>query len=820
MPVRDFMDEFLCETDLADMPSSVNAFEDVPADPPLEKDIYEPLIRAINGGNKDKNNDNDIDDGDVGNDDDDSDDDSKDKTYGESSAQQNRKKKATATTKRPTATMKKSTATKKEKEKAAEKSVTRRPSRCPGFVFKNTSTRGENNELGSMKPDVCCYDEKTAHLAIASNNKPCAHLGYAELFIEVKRTVAHDFFNDPLDDADRSKHQFMLDISNKKDCDHAAEALGQNVAYAAEACARQHRTFYLSMSLAGTSLRFIRWDRAGAIVSESFDIRTQPELLWRGYDPTVEFAEEGDEDRFLEAISARVKIETGFEGKELEDAIDEHYKPGVVTAINVVDGSGEHSELLLVSRPVVSPLSVAGRATRGYWAVTTLNDVVFLKDTWRYLAIPTEGANIEDMEQAGVFRRKRRCPTLQSRKTKMFLHYVSNRHEPINSKLAAGVEDGGYPLKRFVDAEELLRTTFHAYQALTSAYTMNNRLHRDISVGNIILVRETAGGARRGVLIDWEFSIIIDSNGGDRGYERTGTWNFMSGRLLEEPGLRHIIQDDMESMLWVILYCGYLWLPVEALKKIHKLDRTVYDLFEFGEYNDELNVVIGGIAKRHNALSREYTKRFKFACVPFQKFCETMMDYHHPLDNNKVELAGKWEHPLHFEEVWDTFLRTNKDNFVGISAKKSDNKVANAPRPVAGHYYSATRPSIQDSNNRLLNAGAAPPAAPLRVSKRKADEALETDAAVKRSRTIGGSGGVRDGQVQKRTMARPQGALGVAGPSAGAARDAVRNESTAGESSNGQGSNGGVGGPRRSARLRSMQSARDSSSLTKKVRRH
>ncbi|KAH9939570.1 hypothetical protein B0H21DRAFT_698233 [Amylocystis lapponica] len=783
MPVRDFMDEFLCETDLTDMPSSVNAFEDVPADPPLEKDIYEPLVTA-------------------------------------------------------------------------EESVTRRPSRCPGFVFKNTSTRGENNELGSMKPDVCCYDEKTAHLAIASNNKPCAHLGYAELFIEVKRTVAHDFFNDPLDDADRSKHQFMLDISNKKDCDHAAEALGQNVAYAAEACARQHRTFYLSMSLAGTSLRFIRWDRAGAIVSESFDIRTQPELLceflWRfahtsatgrGYDPTVEFAEEGDEDRFLEAISARVKIETGFEGKELEDAIDEHYKPGVVTAINVVDGSGEHSELLLVSRPVVSPLSVAGRATRGYWAVTASNDIVFLKDTWRYLAIPTEGANIEDMEQAGVVNIPQilihgdvpaelpekahvdvSMPVNQHTRTKEFIDcdwvcqggrkisLSDHAHYRLVSKTV------GYPLKRFVDAKELLRTTFHAYQALTSAYVHNRRLHRDISIGNIILVRERAGVDRRGVLIDWEFSNIMNNNGEARGYERTGTWNFLSARLLQKPGLAHLIQDDMESILWVVLYCGFLWLPVRALGD-STLNGTVYALFEHSDYNAEKNVFIGGHAKLLNTLARTHTGEFLFECPPFQEFCETMMDYHHPLDNNKVELAGKWEHPRHFEEVWDTFLRTNEDNFVGISAKKSDNKVANAPRPVAGHYYSATRPSIQDSNNRLLNAGAAPPAPPLRVSKRKADEALETDAAVKRSRTIGGSGGVRDGQVQKRTMARPQGALGVAGPSAGAARDAVRNESTAGESSNGQGSNGGVGGPRRSARLRSMQSARESS-LTKKVRRH
>ena len=53
--------------------------------------------------------------------------------------------------------------------------------------------------------------------------------------------------------------------------------------------------------------------------------------------------------------------------------------------------------------------------------------------------------------------------------------------------------------------------------ALDSAYEYNRRLHRDVSLDNIILVRNRNSGEREGRLVDWEFSTIEnpDSPGGD-----------------------------------------------------------------------------------------------------------------------------------------------------------------------------------------------------------------------------------------------------------------------------------------------------------------
>ncbi len=48
---------------------------------------------------------------------------------------------------------------------------------------------------------------------------------------------------------------------------------------------------------------------------------------------------------------------------------------------------------------------------------------------------------------------------------------------------------------------------------MTDALRLDSRLHRDISVGNIILVRDRGADVRRGVLVDWETSCRVDDTG-------------------------------------------------------------------------------------------------------------------------------------------------------------------------------------------------------------------------------------------------------------------------------------------------------------------
>lgn len=87
----------------------------------------------------------------------------------------------------------------------------------------------------------------------------------------------------------------------------------------------------------------------------------------------------------------------------------------------------------------------------------------------------------------------------------------------------------GYGLKSFRGTDELLPATYDIFHgelslcccvgirltasAMRDALDKDSRLHRDLSVGNIILVKETGSTTRKGYLIDWEASSRIDSEG-------------------------------------------------------------------------------------------------------------------------------------------------------------------------------------------------------------------------------------------------------------------------------------------------------------------
>lgn len=58
-----------------------------------------------------------------------------------------------------------------------------------------------------------------------------------------------------------------------------------------------------------------------------------------------------------------------------------------MTKLDVFDEKRRTFEQYIVSRPIKSPVSLAGRSTRGYWAARleegSKTTIAFLKDTWR-----------------------------------------------------------------------------------------------------------------------------------------------------------------------------------------------------------------------------------------------------------------------------------------------------------------------------------------------------------------------------------------------------------------------------------------------------
>ncbi|KAI0643114.1 hypothetical protein C8Q79DRAFT_1013084 [Trametes meyenii] len=295
-----------------------------------------------------------------------------------------------------------------------------RGSRCPGFSFRNTSDNPDKSRgvVGCRKPDICCYaDHHLSQVETPSSSgdlRAQADMGFAEMYFEVKLKASQDVFRDPPPDTTtqyrRDWHFCFHGRKSETALRDAMEVLGQNSTYAAEIFMQQYRLCVYSVSMSSTIVRILRWDRAGVIVTEAFDIHKRPDFLckffWylahssdtvRGYDLSVVPATTEEETKFANQIKQHIATQISVVGEDaMQHALDEHFALGHVTSVFMPrlapDQNTEIIYRLLVSRPLSVPLSVVGRSTRTYWAVDPdASAVVFLKDTWRLGRSDREG---------------------------------------------------------------------------------------------------------------------------------------------------------------------------------------------------------------------------------------------------------------------------------------------------------------------------------------------------------------------------------------------------------------------------------------------
>ncbi|KAI5115007.1 hypothetical protein M0805_008182, partial [Coniferiporia weirii] len=123
-------------------------------------------------------------------------------------------------------------------------------------------------------------------------------------------------------------------------------------------------------------------------------------------------------------------------------------------------------------------------------------------------------------------------------------------HGYIHYRLVLGVV--GREITSFRSSREMLIAIMDAIEAHGKAYEAGI-LHRDISIGNIMITHDG-----RGMLIDWDLADTVYEDGVIR-YGRAGTWQFISAALLQNPHTKqHIYSDDLESFLHVATYTSLL----------------------------------------------------------------------------------------------------------------------------------------------------------------------------------------------------------------------------------------------------------------------
>ncbi|TCD68315.1 hypothetical protein EIP91_011174 [Steccherinum ochraceum] len=339
----------------------------------------------------------------------------------------------------------------------------------------------------------------------------------------------------------------------------------QLATYAASQFDRQHRTFLFSLVICGHHARFLRWDRAGVLVSASFnyleDARPLAEFVWRygrllpadrGVDPTSRLCTTSEEASLRQAVKAHISMLRHIPG--VESALESDHPFYHVTITDT------HSETrnYIIQKSFCSPSAPVGRATRAYIALdTSTQRLVFLKDYWRPAdsSRPSEAETYRALEDAhiphlpNVHWAGDVIPGLQTTMSQVWQD--SDKQWPC--EMLRGyrhhrvVQEIAFPLSTVRSSRQLAEAIRNAVKCVIAAYEAS-WLHRDISARNAML--DAAG---QGVLNDWDHGFKLDPEDPVPSY-RTGTWRFLSVALSQSSKKIHDVLDDLESCFWVFLY--------------------------------------------------------------------------------------------------------------------------------------------------------------------------------------------------------------------------------------------------------------------------
>jgi len=208
----------------------------------------------------------------------------------------------------------------------------------------------------------------------------------------------------------------------------------------------------------------------------------------------------------------------------------------------------------------------------------------------------------------------------------------------------------------------------HSISAVMDAHSKAMAIHRDLSLGNIILYRIPDRPIRVGYLIDWELGCKTDGTTAwndvltvssymipvsSINNSRKGTPAFMSIAVstLRKPHV-HNMGDDLESLLYAVLYCALLWLPVES---DFSLDWWLGDFFCA---RDRAGVV-GAPAKCLNAITRFFTSGLRSTrSQAILGWLNAAMDLHHHAVGgpNPVGPNPAWDDGEALRIMWEETL--------------------------------------------------------------------------------------------------------------------------------------------------------------------
>ena len=274
---------------------------------------------------------------------------------------------------------------------------------CQKLTFVNTTDDVDGDF--KRKPDMVAYKSSL-------HNDDGTDFELMELCIE-RKPETKDPFKDLASSATSGDTNTVLHRSQE-----ATKNRGQICSYAGLQLSAQNRFFLFTVVLLGDYVRFIRWDRAGAIVTERVNWRRDPShlimFLWRfnrlsdverGRDTSLTKPMARDIKRAKKAFDERARFLARLIGEDEETAQCLYSSDATFHQFCITDDDTHRKHYFIASKPHWQSGSPFGRATDGYIAYDiTRQKLVYLKNSWRYLedGIVKEGATYRHLEKSGV----------------------------------------------------------------------------------------------------------------------------------------------------------------------------------------------------------------------------------------------------------------------------------------------------------------------------------------------------------------------------------------------------------------------------------
>ncbi|KAI0334154.1 hypothetical protein GY45DRAFT_1270329 [Cubamyces sp. BRFM 1775] len=368
----------------------------------------------------------------------------------------------------------------------------------------------------------------------------------------------------------------------------AKEARVQIIKYAAELQLRQHRTFVYTALICCNMVWFIRWDRAGALVSEPIDYKLDPAPLLnfvhrvtsvsaeeQGYDPTVTLATDEQVAMFQRHAD---ELPEGWRKTYAQHALSDPGRypicavqcPDVpwldTTKDKALDPDKPRTHTYLIGRYRSGYRSPTGRGGKCFIAYDVDRGcLVVLKDYWcaNVSTVHRELDTYQRFHDTGVVENvaeaiaggdvlsgdgKQQLTTSQKGSTLRVEPAERFHHRLVFRNV-------GRPLETYERSSELVEKVLEAIFGHFEAWQKAGVLHRDVSIGNILIDVDTNDA----FLNDWDLCKYREELG-LRGtaaseYGRSGTWPYLSGILLEYPRKPNELSDDLESFVYVLAIC-------------------------------------------------------------------------------------------------------------------------------------------------------------------------------------------------------------------------------------------------------------------------